>query len=429
MHEIASGYRPQPHQVRFHASGALEKLFLAGVGAGKTLCGVHEAVYLANDNRYCDGAIIAPTYPMLRDVILPLWEAWIPKCLYTHRKGDQYLIWHPTGRKIFLRSGDKPGRLSGLNLAWAWLDEAAQLRTPEAWKVLQARIRDPKAERRCLFTTTTPLGLNWLIREFRKVGIKRHIVRARTTDNAYLDEDFEAGLRASYGPEYAAQFLDALVLELAGAVWPYIPTIHTKLSHRDMLKRCVAFFGGVDWGFTNPACLLVAGVDSDGRWYLVDCWYMRGQDRDVIAHQAKIMNKRWNVIKWWSDHDPEGIGHMRSTTSEECEEDLRACDVDPAIKSVEQGVQHTRSLFPVRSDGSPRIHVSPVPELDAWRREVDGYYFPEESEEPDAQFGDHAMDATRYLTYSHSETWGSRAVAVGAVLPNDLTQSNPYAGM
>lgn len=403
--------------------------YLAGramVPTHNSLCGVHEAMFLAQDNPDCDGAIVSPTYPMLRDVIVPLWEAWVPGQLYTHKKSDQVIVWHPTGRRIFLRSADRPGRLSGLNVAWVWLDEAALLRTFTVWRILQARIRDPRAKRRCLYTTTTPLGMNWLIREFRKTGPTRHVVRARTAENLHLPDDFEPGLRATYGDEYAAQYLDAVVLELAGAVWPYLPRVHSALTADEMRSRVVMTFGAVDWGFTNPACVLAGGVDGDGRWYLLDCWYKRGVNRDGIAQQAKLMNAKWNIRTWWTDHDPEGVGHMRTLTAEERAQGLRPCTVQLAEKSVEQGVQYTRTLFPCRSDGQPRIYVAP--DLKDWQREVDGYFFPEDAEEPKAQFGDHAMDATRYLAYSHSIHHAGRATSGGVRLP-DLSQENQWGGL
>jgi phage terminase large subunit-like protein len=405
--------------------------YLAGramIPTHNSLVGIHETAWLAQDNPECDGAIVSPTYPMLRDVVLPLWEQWIPRQLYHHKKSDKLFIWRPTGRSIFLRSADNPGSLSGLNLAFAWFDEVAQMRTANAWRILQARIRDPHAKRRCLFATTTPLGLNWLIREFRKPGLTRHVVRARTADNVHLPEDFEAGLRATYGAEYAAQYLDAKVLELQGVVWPYLPRVHSSLSLEAMMARTVAHYGGVDWGFTNPAALVVGGIDGDGRWYLVDMWYRRGEDREAIAHQAKQMARRWNVRTWWADHDPEGVRHMQRVTPEEQRQGLRPCHVELASKAVDAGVQYARTLFPVRHDGEPRIYVAPEPALDDWRREVDGYYYPEGAEEPQAQSGDHAMDATRYLVYSHAQQRAGRADAMGARLPS-LSQANQWGGV
>lgn len=390
-----SPYVPKPHQARFHALPHDEALFLAGVGAGKTLTGVHESVFLAQDNPECDGCITSPTYRMLHDVIMPLWHEWIPQQLFHLHKSDSRFTWLPTGRNIFLRSADAPGRLSGLNLGWAWLDEATQLLKPDAWNILRARIRDPRARRRRLFTTTTPLGYTWLIKEFRRQG---GVVRARTADNDSLPPDFEAGLRAKFGPEYAAQYLDALVLELQGLAWPIQHRIHCDWQLAWARRRCHSFFGAVDWGHTAPAALLVGGVDWDGRWYLVEEWYRRGQLHEQIAKQARVMTERWGVRRWWADpEDADGCAHLRK----------EGVDYQNAEKDVISGVQHVRSLTTVRADGEPRLYVHPS--LTNWLRENDGYSFPgEDAKEPEVPVGtngDHLMDTTRYLTYSHNLLW------------------------
>jgi phage terminase large subunit-like protein len=366
-------------------------MFLAGVGAGKTLTGVHEAIALASQNPTSDGCITSPTFPMLRDVIIPLWETWVPQQLYAHKKADQCFIWRPTGRKIFLRSADRPGRISGLNLAWAWLDEAALLLKKDVWNILRARIRDPNASRRCLYCTTTPLGLNWLIGEFRR-GCGS-VIRARTADNKRLPDDFEPGLRARFGPEYAAQYLDAIVLELQGMAWPIMHNIHCAWDLGERRRRFTGYFGGVDWGHTQPAALVVGATDFDGRWHLVDCWYKRGKLREEIAAAAGKLQKKWGVTRWWADHDPEGVLHMQR----------EGCDVQLAEKAIIPGVQCVRSLTAVRADGEPRLYV--LASLDDWHREVEGYSFPEDEEEPKGENGDHAMDATRYMIFSHAQTY------------------------
>jgi hypothetical protein len=71
-----------------------------------------------------------------------------------------------------------------------------------------------------------------------------------------------------------------------------------------------------------------------------------------------------------------------------------------AEKDVVSGVQHVRSLLSVRSDGLPRLLVAPW--LTQWHREQIEYKYPEGKEEPVGDGGDHLMDATRYLTYTHS---------------------------
>ncbi len=390
-----SPYVPNGPQRRFHALPHEEALFLAGVGAGKTLCGVHETAYMMQDNPESDFAIVSPTKQMLRRVVMPLWEEWIPSRLYTWKRSDERIVWHPTGRDIFLGTAAEPGKLSGLNLCGAWLDEATQLLRNTVWNILRARIRCPRARRRRLFTTTTPLGFNWLIREFKTQG---GIIRARTADNTSLPPDFEAGLRAKFGPEYAAQYLDGQVLELQGLAWPIMHRIHCDWKLAWARRRIHSYFGALDWGHTAPAALLVGGVDWDGRWYLVDEWYRRGQLHEKIAKEARRLTDKWGVRRWWADpEDAEGCRHLS----------IAGVDWQPAQKAVVSGVQAVRSLTAVRADGQPRIYVGAW--LKEWLRENEGYAFPgEDAKEPEVPVGvngDHLMDTTRYLVYSHSLLW------------------------
>lgn len=408
--EWVSPYDPLPQQDLFHVSTAAEKALLGGVGGGKTLCGMHEGMYLMQDNPESDGCITSPTYPMLRDVILPLWESWVPERLYVYVKSDQRIIWKPTGRSIFLRSADRPGRLSGLNLAWAWLDEACILRSSEVWRILQARIRCVRARRRCLYTTTTPDGWNWLIQEFRKPG-DRCLIKTRTKDNVHLPVEFEPNLRAAYGEEYAAQMLDAEILMLEGLAWPLFPSMHHILNEAHALQRIKYWIGGVDWGYSKPAALGVVGVDDVGGLWLWDEWYKLGKTRAQIAVEAKKLQRKYEAIKpfraWYCDHDPEGERHLRSSENAPDETGVTitwpGLNVRLADKDVISGVAFIRSQLSPRLDGEPRFHVHP--RCTNFLREVDGYSFPKEGakqEQPVGKHGDHACDQLRYAGYSHS---------------------------
>jgi phage terminase large subunit-like protein len=413
---VESPYTPQAHQARFHGLVAKEKLFLAGVGAGKTVTGLHEFLFAATHNKECDGMIVSPTYPMFRDVIVPAFERWVHPSLYTYKRGDRIIIWHPTGKTIFIRSATEPGRISGPTVGHAWFDEAALVRRDTAWKILQARVRDPRAVRPTLVATTTPEGYNWLIRAFAQPGRDTAVLRARTADNRHLPDDFEPGLRAAYGDEYAAQYLDAEVLELSGLAWPIAPAIHSPswLTEEYARAQCRHFFGAVDWGFKNPAALLVAGIDDDGRWYLIDSWYKRAHDRAQVARQAKIMQLKWNCRQWYIDHDPEGERHMRKPIDRDPEfgVTLPGLPVTLAEKqNVETGVAHVRTLVSVRHDGWPHLFIAP--HLKEWFREQEAYTFPEDSEIPIGAHGDHLMDDTRYLTYTHSVTWAGEVSYLG----------------
>ena len=415
MAEWLSPYEPGPKQELFHSSTAAEKGFLGGVGAGKTLCGLHEGVYCMQDNPESDGCITSPTYPMLRDVILPLWETWVPQQLYTYVKSDQRIIWHPTGRSIFLRSADRPGRLSGLNLAWAWLDESCLLRSADVWQILRARIRCTRARHRCLYTTTTPDGFNWLIQEFRKPG-DRCLIKGKTSDNKHLPADYEPSLRVAYGEEYALQMLDAELIILEGIAWPLFPSMHHVLNEARAIERIKYFIGGVTWGYNKPAFLCVIGVDENRGLWLFEEWYKLGKTRAEIALQAKRLTAKYGSIRpfrsWYAASDPEGERHARSQENVYDGNGgivtLHGLSMQTADKDVISGVAFIRSQLSPRLDGEARFHVHP--RCSNFLREVDGYSFPRDGakqEIPIGKYGSHACDGVRNACYTHSLTEGA----------------------
>ncbi len=202
--------------------------FIGGVGSGKTYCGAQKAGQIAWMNRGCLGIVAAPTYRMLEDATKPmLFKAIAEKGLsFRYLKTENAIILFGD-TKILFRSMDAPEHLKGPNAAWVWIDEAAVAKNREAFDVLEARIRDPKAREKCLFFTTTPDGLNWvydvLVSEAERHKAK--IYRARTQDNPTLG-DYEARLRSTYDPKLASQELDAEFLNIFSgqAYWNFSPT-------------------------------------------------------------------------------------------------------------------------------------------------------------------------------------------------------------
>jgi len=391
--EINSTYEPHAIQARWHASPATQKLFLGGIGSGKTVAGIHEFFWNILENVGTNAILAAPTFPMLRDVLLVEWHNWIPRECFTFHKSDQRIeLW--TKQQIFCRSGTEPDRSRGPTVGTVYLDEAAMLRTPEFWRILKGRIRDPRAKQPKIIATTTPCGLNWLIKEFQRSGF---MCRARTKDNPYLPADFEADLRLAYGDEYAAQELDAEIVELGGIAWPIHKNIHCQFTVDQMRGKCKDFFAGIDWGFTAPAVIIVGGLSNDRTWFLVEEFYKKGMLREDIARKAAELGSKWNVREWYSDHDPEGMQWMKRL----------GLNVKHAEKSAPQGgqlatiagVQHVRSLLAVRGDGLPRMFIDA--DMTNWLNEQSGYRFPFGQERPIGDNGDHAMDATRYMIYTH----------------------------
>ena len=138
--------------------------YVSGVGAGKTFAGISRCLRnMLEWNPGEMGAIIAPTRTMVVDVIVNEMRN-----LNLFEKGFEYASAHteepgihgPNGSRALILSADNKRtveRLKGLNLAWWWVDEEAEV-PPRAREILMQRLRT--GEYRNGFITTTPKGKN-----------------------------------------------------------------------------------------------------------------------------------------------------------------------------------------------------------------------------------------------------------------------------
>ncbi len=201
---------PLPSQTEFQRSRARFKGFSGPVGSGKSAALCSEALRQAFINRGRQGLMAAPTFGMLRDATLPgLFLAMEEQEIeFEHRKSDGELIVKGPDSTVLLRSLDEPERLRGTNLAWFAIDELSYSRE-EAWLRLEARLRDPKAERLSGFGVWTPQGHDWIYRRFIDKPLAGYeCVRAKPFENRYvLDRtpDFYERLETSYDPKFYQQ--------------------------------------------------------------------------------------------------------------------------------------------------------------------------------------------------------------------------------
>lgn len=147
-------------QRRFLTSDARFRLFVGGVGSGKTRGGCLEVLRQPAGSV---GMVLAPTYPMLRDATLRTF-------MDLAQRGGIVKTWHKAemtaelidGKVVMFRSADNPDRLRGPNLGWFYPDEAA-LMDQDVWLIMIGRLRESPGR---AWVTTTPRGFNWLYDTF-----------------------------------------------------------------------------------------------------------------------------------------------------------------------------------------------------------------------------------------------------------------------
>ena len=271
--------------------------FVGGFGSGKTAAGCAKAFNFTIQNPGAHGCITEPVSGMLAD---PLMESW--RSLWGEYEGS---VWEEKGRlgpnwqinfpslgsHILLRSAETPGRLIGFEVAWAWMDEAAESEGGSqelAFLNLASRLRQ-KGFRHWLGITTTSAGRDWVWRNWVDEPKKGHaLFRATSYDNPHRDVEAVEAMAALYGigtPRYR-QRLMAEFAQLEGLVLPtFDPDTMINPWPRDELF--LAKIAGVDFGVQSPTTIIEGAITRSRRKWLREWLYKRECDDETFVRACR----------------------------------------------------------------------------------------------------------------------------------------------
>ena len=248
-------------------------LLLAGRGFGKTRTGaelVRARVGACMARRI---ALVAPTAADARDVMVEgesgLLAIAPPADRPLYEPSKRRLTW-PNGAVATLFSADEPERLRGPQHDFAWCDELAAWRYPEAWDMLMFGLRlgdDPRA-----VVTTTPRPTK-LIRALI-ADPKVVMTRGATAENranlapAFLDQI----VKRYKGTRLGRQELDAELLDdMPGGLWQRGIIEATRTSTAPQFSRVVV---AIDPAVSasehaDETGIIAAGRDANGHGYVL----------------------------------------------------------------------------------------------------------------------------------------------------------------
>lgn len=185
--------------------------YVSGYGGGKTYVGLWKAIRFCLLNKGYPGIVVAPTFPMIKKIMWPLLFDGIlnPLRVPYHLHKNDFTLDFRWGSRIWFYSAERPERIVGTNVAWAYLDEAGLM--PEiVWKNTVSRVRVNEAAHRQIFATFTPENPGWtherwgrgeLYGEPLQEGFK--VYRGSTADNWKLPPDFMENMLSQWGEEEA----------------------------------------------------------------------------------------------------------------------------------------------------------------------------------------------------------------------------------
>lgn len=287
-------------QAEFLASDAMFRAFIGGRGAGKTFTGAIAALSEAG-RKPCPGMCVAPTYPNLRDYVIPEFMRRAEGLIAKYNKADNDLELK-NGSRVMFRSGDKPDSLRGPTLAWVWLDEPRNM-SYEVWQIVIACLRF-NAEPGRLWLTTTPAGKqNWIYRRFVTEATEDYkLFKCSSHDNPYLPRQLLKALTDDYGVgEWGRQELGGEFVDPEGALFrrqdfEIIPQMPEGLRLARSWDLAVSVKENAD--FTAGA---LCGIDEDCNFYVCDMihgkWEWPDTRKEIILAAGVDTNQAAIIVE------------------------------------------------------------------------------------------------------------------------------------
>ena len=327
-------------------------------------------------------AYVAPTYQQARDIA---WEQLKRDCREAAEtiNESRLEIKLVNGSHIVLRGWESIETLRGQALDLIVLDEIAMMRN--FWmnwqEIIRPTLTDTKGEG---IFISTPKGFNHFydLYNLGETDADYSSFHFTTYDNPHIPvEEIEKAKKEITEDRFAQEYL-ADFRKTEGLVYKeFDRKLHLFDEEPEQINKT---FGGVDFGFTNPAAVYTIKKDFDLKYWITHEWYKTGQTDAKIADYVSAL--RWNECY----PDPESASGI-------AELEKRGINLRDVIKnkdSVRNGINVVRELFKAN-----RLFIHKSCTSLIW--ELETYSYPDrrdshnEDENPIKE-NDHACDAIRY---------------------------------
>jgi len=326
---LSVGYLPHYWQTLFHANANEDLLvrfrhLVAGRRGGKTLSAAWEVLFYClfpeqfhkdlhgtdRDDPLWVWALSAsykvgrPSYLTFRKVIIDAGLV-IGKDVKENRGDLRYEF--ANGSLVEFKSAEDPQSLRGAGLDILWMDEAAFIKSEEAWLVTRPSLSDKQG---MLITTTTPDGKNWFYDEFwskQALADENNArVEYRSIDNPYFSKKEWEYVKQRYHPllfnqEYCAAFDSMAGRDLAGEWLKYYEVDDLKDSEGNALK--LRKYMGVDpavsmSGKGDRFVISIVGVSDSNQVFLLE----------QFAARIPFAEQLEKIEEYYINYTPEIIG-------------------------------------------------------------------------------------------------------------------------
>lgn len=386
-------YTPYGGAADFIYSQDHEVILAGPAETGKTLAACWKAHILASKYAGCQGTILRKTQKSVYGSVLQTFERVIkgaPVQPYGGEKPEKYI--YVNGSIIWVGGMDNPDKILSSERDFIYPNQAEEL-VLDDWEKMATRVTGRNAVIPCpqIFGDCNPGSANHWIRERAKAG-KLTLIPSRHQDNPTLFDPITGEITVQGKRTLSIlsdltgvrrrRLLEGIWATAEGAVYDmFNPEIHIKERERGEFQRWLLM---MDEGYTNPAVILLVGIDGDGRLHLAREFYRRGVlQKDVVAV----------ALEWSADFKPYIVAVDAAAAG--LIADLRDIGL-PAqgFKGrVLDGITMVQGYLKLQGDDKPRLTIDPA--CVNTINEFESYVWKPEKDEPIKE-NDHAMDALRY---------------------------------
>lgn len=414
----------EPHSIKQDRAIRSDRQILllsTGTQWGKTRVGavrMKEKIhtYTSPDDNFL---ITSPTYKTLHQSTMPAFLKFMEGCGTYNHKYDEFKI--DGGGTVFCRTETDPDSIVGItNIKHIWGDEAGKYRL-YFWENMQARAEFCGCG---IDLTTSPYSMNWIPKEIIKPwekGLRPDVefIQAASWENPYHSlfkpEKLELKRRTMDQRRFDMIF-GGMFGQMAGLVYDCFDEIDHQVKPF-VFPEGTRFYGGVDWGYTDPFALGVRAITPDGHHFRVSEFYKSGLTVSDMIQVAKQKMATFGITSFFAD--PAQPGYIE-------EFNRNGLPTIPADNDIRRGIDLHYQLI---KSGKYHVFEGTSPHaLDEYAT----YHYPEpedlgpddaSKEQLPVDQSNHAMDQERYLTIMTYRT-ATKHVPRAPQDVKDLSKSN-----
>jgi PBSX family phage terminase large subunit len=391
----------KPHSIKQEEAFYSKKritICATGIQWGKTSVGVIKLIHeMFKHTAKTDNFLVtSPTYKVLYQSTMPVFMRFCGDFGVPDKKNEAFKLHN--GGTVWFRTGQNPDSVVGIQDVRAILADEAGLYTRYFYDNLQARSSVKEAP---IIIVTSPYSLNWLYTDYIRpyhngdefIRSITMLKQARSNENPYFPPNEYELKQKTMDPRRFNMIYGGAFDKAQGLVYDVFDA-KKMIVDQIRLATGTRFFGGIDWGHTDPTVIKIRAVTESGMHYSVDEHLETQMHQEDILEQCARLRALWNVEKFYADPSrPDHISYLNQ----------HGITCIGSVNDIEPGIELHYQL--IKTGYYAVFKHSNKHTLD----EYETYHYPEPSNlKPDqnqrtrinlpVDQNNHCMDAERYIT-------------------------------